>query len=446
MEQDKKPNFGLRVINMDFSTDQPVIKSKHHEQWVNWGEKNLYPQNLLNIFHRCSVTHKGIINRKVKMIAGNGIEQPTNPSPAYVSFLANQFGDMPIEDMAIKMAYDLVLFNGISLNPHWNVDNSGLTRLCYIPFERIRQDKFNTEQDNGLPNYVWLSDNWTLYKREDHSPCKYVTFNQKWINDKSQIDYHICQDQGIKWYPDVEYSPAMNYIDADWEIGNYHNSAIKNGFHAGFMLNFATGIPSEEEMDRTHEDIAMKFTGSNNANKFLLGWSNGSDGAPTLIPIPMNNSDTKYIELNNLIRDKILEAHEAVNPNLFGIPTPGTLGSRAELLQALAIYQSTYIDGKQKMIESILNKFAALMGVDVVKEPIKLKKYVIDIPNIESTPVLTIADIISLTTSVKSGQLDNDSALNILTTVYEIDIEKARKLLKVPVGNTPLITPQNNNQ
>jgi hypothetical protein len=371
------------------------------------------------------------------MVAGNGLEEPINPTQQYKDFIANKYGDMNITEMAVKMAFDLIIFNGISLNPHWNVDNSGLTRLCYIPFERVRQDKFNSEVDNGMPNYCWLSDNW--FRRNESEPQKYVKFNSKWLNDKSQIYYYMSQDQGIKWYPDVEYSPALNWIDADWEISNYHNNAIKNGFHAGFLLNFATGIPTEDEMDRAYEDIENKFVGSNNANKFLLGWSNGSDGAPTLQPIPMNDSDTKYRELIEVIRNKILETHEVINPLLFGIPVPGTLGGRTELLESLSIYRAVYIDGKQKIIENILNEMAALSGVDITKEPIKLKTYVIDIPAVISTPVLTIADLIALTSSIKSGQINNEMALTILTTIYDIDPDKANKLLKVQTQNNPTL-------
>jgi len=315
--------FGMKIIDMNFSYDKPVVKKVNSKDWVIWGTDNLFPQYLLDLFHNRSISHKQIINRKVKMISSAGIDKPSNPSKEYTSFIENKFGDMSIDEMVIKMAYDLVIFNGISLNPHWNVDNSGITRLCYIPFERVRQDKNNSEEDDGLPKYVWICNDWMNWRKDD--PSKYVMFDQKWINDKSQIFYYMGTDQGIKWYPDVEYSPSINYIEAAWEIGNYHNNSIKNGFHAGFVLNFATGIPLEEEMERAYEDISTQFTGTNNANKFILAWSNGSDGAPQLLPIPTNTSDTKYVELNNLIRDNIFEAHEVINPNLFGVATPGQL-------------------------------------------------------------------------------------------------------------------------
>lgn len=443
---EEKDKFALKVISMEFSTEKPIVKGHTREPWVIWGQDNTYPQTLLNMFNNKSITHKQIINRKVQMIAGGGIEMPSNPSDAFKIFMENKNGDMSIDKLAIKMAYDFVIFNGFSLNPHWNFDGTGLSRLCYSPFERFRQDKYNsTDRSNGLPNYLWMSDNWLKCKREDIAERK-VIFEQdeygdnKWMTEPSQIFYYIDTDQGIKWYPEVEYSPAVNYIDAEWEIGNYHNSAIKNGFHAGFILNFATGIPTEEEMEKAYEDIRLKFTGTNNSNKFLLGWSNGGDGAPTLIPIPTNTSDTKYVELDTLITNKILQTHQAVNPNLFGVPTPGALGSRAELLEALAIYQSTYIDIKQKVLEDELNRFAKLSGVDIIKEPIKLKKYIIDIPDVSGTPVLTVGDIITLLNAIKSGQLDANAALLMLTEVYEFDEIKAKKLLQIPSPLTPINT------
>ena len=260
--------FGMKIIDMNFSYDKPVVKKVNSKYWVIWGTDNLFPQYLLDLFHNRSISHKQIINRKVKMISSAGIDKPSNPSKEYTSFIENKFGDMSIDEMVIKMTYDLVIFNGISLNPHWNVDNSGITRLCYIPFERVRQNKNNSEEDDGLPKYVWICNDWMNWRKDD--PSKYVMFDQKWINDKSQIFYYMGTDQGIKWYPDVEYSPSINYIEAAWEIGNYHNNSIKNGFHAGFVLNFATGIPTEEEMERAYEDISLQFTGTNNANKFIL--------------------------------------------------------------------------------------------------------------------------------------------------------------------------------
>jgi len=431
---ENKSNFGMKIISMEFSVEKPIIKTTGQQDWVIWGEDNKYPQFLLDIYSTKSITHKQIIQRKVQMIAGNGIEKPSNPSQEYLNFFENRYGDMSMDEIAVKIAYDLTIFNGFTLNPHWNVDNTCLTRICYIPFERVRQDKYNVDNE-GLPTYVWISENWSKWRSID--PDKYVKFNQKW-NDKSQMLYYMGMDQGLKWYPEVEYSPAINYIDAEWEIGNYHNSAIKNGFHAGFLLNFGTGIPTEEEMERAYEDIRAKFTGSNNANKFILAWSNGNDGAPTLTPIPTDTSDKQYMELDKLITSKILQTHQAICPPLFGVSEPGQLGTRTELLEGLAIYQSQYVNPKQKIIEDQLNILASYCGVDISKEPIKLKKYEIDIPDVGSTPILSLGDMITMLEAIRTGQLDTQTALILLTDVYEYDDVTAKKILNTQISKAPV--------
>lgn len=431
----------LRVINLNFSTPQPIIRNGRNKDWIMWGRDNLYPQFLVDQFHNKSITHKQIINRKVKMIAGNGFDLPTNPSPKLLQFLANVNGELSMEKIAMKMAFDLEIFNGITLNPVWDITGDNINTVKYVPFERHRQDRYNYEGD-GLPLYAWISNDWCDKYVRHTEPQKFLQFNTKWTKKKSQrsqIMIRTTLDQGFSWYPSVEYSPAMNAIDADFEILNYYNSSIKNGFQAGFLLNFGTGIPTEEEMDRMYEEIALRFTGSGNANKFLLGWSNGASNAPTLTAIPANDSDTKYIQLIDTIRDKIFEAHQVTNPQLFGIMVPGQLGGRTELLQALAEFQSTYIDVKQRFIEEILNELAGYAGVDIMNEPIKLKKYVIDIPNIAGTPVLTMADLISLQQNVKTAQVDMNTAINILVNLYQLEIEKAKELLNVPVNTNPII-------
>jgi hypothetical protein len=81
------------------------------------------------------------------------------------------------------------------------------------------------------------------------------------------------------------------------------------------------------------------------------------------------------------MKEEILIGHSVTSPLLFGIRTEGQLGGRTELLEALAIFQSTYIDGRQRVVQKQLDKLAYHSGVN---EPIKFRKYQIDFGNIES--------------------------------------------------------------
>ena len=148
----------------------------------------------------------------------------------------------------------------------------------------------------------------------------------------------------------------------------------------GFILNFATGIPTMEEMEAAYKEFEKKYTGSDNAGKFIITFSEGADQKPELIPINLNDSDERFIMLHKEMMDEIFIGHSVTDPQLFGVRVPGELGGKDQLLENLAIFQSTYINNRQKVIEKQLNKVAAFAGVT---EPIKFRKYNIDFGTIE---------------------------------------------------------------
>ena len=54
----------------------PTEKQKAGQQWVAWGEDNLYPQFLVGLYYNSSI-HQGIVNSKVKYISSNGLDSKT---------------------------------------------------------------------------------------------------------------------------------------------------------------------------------------------------------------------------------------------------------------------------------------------------------------------------------------------------------------------------------
>jgi hypothetical protein len=136
-----------------------------------------------------------------------------------------------------------------------------------------------------------------------------------------------------------------------------------------------------EEMDAAYKEFERKYTGSENAGKFILTFSEGVEQKPELTAIQLNDSDERFIMLHAEMKEEIFVGHGVVSPMLFGIRTEGQLGGRDEMLEALAIFQSTYIDGRQKLIEKQLDKLSYYAGVS---EPIKFNKYEINFGNIET--------------------------------------------------------------
>jgi len=369
--------FAIKVLDFAKGQVYPTFRENRNGLWVDYGDNNLYPQYLLEVYNNRSNKHKAIINRKVDMTTGNGIVQPTTEE--LKKFLKNSFGELDIEELSIKIDYDLEIYGGFAIKVRWNLDGTRIAALDYVPYQKCRISPCETK--------VLISKDWSNVRKSENKPEEFCRFSsKKSVEYPTQIFYYLSDGPGQEHYPIPYYSSTLTWIELDGEIGNFHLSSVRNGFMPGFILNFATGIPTMEEMETAYKEFEKKYTGSENAGKFILTFSEGQDGKPELTPINLNDSDERFIMLHKEMKEEIFIGHSVVSPMLFGVRTEGQLGGRAELLEALAIFQSTYINKRQELIEKQLDKLAYHAGV---VEPIKFNKYEIDFGNVEAEQKIT---------------------------------------------------------
>jgi hypothetical protein len=162
----------------------------------------------------------------------------------------------------------------------------------------------------------------------------------------------------------------LNWIDLHYRISTFHLSQVKSGYAPSFILNFATGIPLEEEQDAFFKEFKRNFQGENNAGKIIIAYSEGKDQAPTFEKIDMNDSDERFIMLSEQIKEEIVSAHEAPAPMF--ILQPGKLASTDERKELMEEFQYTYVDQRQETIEEVLAEIFQTVGIE---EEIKLKTY-----------------------------------------------------------------------
>ena len=364
-------SFNLRILNFAKGQELPVFKENRNGQWINYGDDNTYPQYLLDVFHNRSNKHKAIINRKVDMTTGGGIEAT---SEELKNFIRNKWSEKDLEEIAIKINYDYEIMNGFALVVRWNVDGTKISAIDYLPFHKCRLSPCEEK--------ILVSKDWKNVRRKENQPKEFHRFSPKMAKEEpTQVFYYVEETNGIDYYPLPYYSSTLTWIELDYEVGNFHLSSVRNGFMPGFILNFATGIPTMEEMETAYKEFERKYTGSDNAGKFILTFSEGAEQKPELTPINLNDSDERFIMLHKEMMEEVFVGHGVTDPQLFGVRVPGELGGKDQLLENLAIFQSTYVNNKQKVIEKQLNKLAGFAGVT---EPIKFRKYEIDFGNIES--------------------------------------------------------------
>lgn len=359
----------IKILNFAKGQELPEFKENRNGKWVDYGSDNNYPSYLIEVFHNRSNKHKAIINRKVDMIAGGGFE----PIEGAEAFFENPWGKKTLNEIVTKSSFDYEIANGFALFVRWNTLGTKIVSYEHLPWHKVRV--------SPCGNYALVSKDWSNVRKAENKPVEYPMFNPKKASDEPiQVMYHFKEAVGVDYYPMPYYSSTLTWIELDYEIGNFHLSSVRNGFMPGFLLNFATGIPTEEEMDEAYREFEKKYTGSENAGKFILTFSEGMDQKPELTPIQLNDSDERFIMLHKEMMEEIFIGHGVTDPQLFGVRVPGELGGKDQLLENLAIFQSVNIDKRQKDIERVYNKLFKYAGFEGT---LRLQRYSIDFGSIE---------------------------------------------------------------
>jgi len=361
--------FGLDGVELSTSLAPQFVETINRRGWVNYGEDNLYPDYLISLMNR-SAKHNAILKRKTQMIAGNGWSKDGLDQTA-INFIANPYGEENLDDIVRLTTLDYELFGGFSLEIIWSKDRTKIAQINYLPVNKVRISENR--------KHIFYSDDWT--KINKFAPIKKPVFDPN-MTDSSQILYVREYKPGNEYYPTPDYLPIVPYCELEYEICLFHLNQVKHGFAPSMAITFKNGIPSDDEMKDIIAQLQNDFRGAMNAGKVMFLFADGADRTPEITPINLNNSDERFVELNKEITQGILTGHQVTNPGLFGISTPGELGQKTIILESLEIFQSTYVEPRQRLIERVFNR---LLRINGSSSSLKLVKYNLDLEKITNT-------------------------------------------------------------
>jgi predicted transcriptional regulator len=361
--QDKKEDF--QVFQLKFEDVRPpVIKENKSNGYVIYGEKNDYPNYLLDMFSR-SAKHGAIVRGKVDYILGNGFafqdDADTQTVKGTIVEVANASGET-LEDVSSKLVMDIELFGGGYLEVLYNKQGKP-SEIYHLDFSKVRVSK-------DLKTF-YFSENWTK------EYCGKITQNNnpEFIEipafDKSkpkgkQILFVREYTPNMGVYPTPGYNASLRYIQVDISISEYHLNGISNGMFASKMINFNNGIPEDGEKGKIEKKVNDKFAGAKNAGKMMISFNKSAENAPTVLDLSGTELDKHFDLLNKTVQQEVFSGHRVTSPMLFGIKTEGQLGGRTELREAFELFERTYINGKRKLVEKNLNAVLSLNGLKPV--------------------------------------------------------------------------------
>jgi len=361
--------MSVKLIPINFKGyELPKFKESKKGDWYEYGSerpyKNCYGDYLVKLLNESS-KQSTIIDAKTKFIVGKGFVVDGNTTftekAMIEGFLRTPGDDGNIEDLLAKVVKDKKVFGGFALQIRIN-SNGKIAAVDHLEFNDVR---VGIEEGEYFYTSDWKARN--PQDNEDFAKLKLFSFDGEVDTETNYIIYFKEYRPDLGEYPMPDYIAAVPYLEADAEIANFTLQNIKNNLSAGYIVSFNNGQPSEEEM----EDIEFRFkdyaTGTDNAGKPLLSFTDQNSDHPQIIPIPVNGQDERFINLNTQITQEIYTAHGVTSPMLFGIKDQTGLGNNAdELRTAAELYQNIHIDGEQQILEDLFNEIINYNGLPKV--------------------------------------------------------------------------------
>jgi hypothetical protein len=412
--------MNYNFINISLNQNKtPEFKEVKGKEWVFYGDKNTYPDYLIDLAMR-SAKHGAIIRSKVTYICGNGLKA-VNASSTEKKALSNMFNKKLNEDDFLRrIVNDFELFNGFYIEPIWNKAKSKVVDFGYIPFSKVRT--------NADESKFYYSNDWASFKQDEEKTGykEFEPFDEENPKNNQLIYVKILSPKNGKdknVYPVPEYIAGCTSIETDLEIANYHLQNVKTGFSVGTIISFNNGVPPTEEAKQEIEDkIREKFQGTDKAGSVAVMFSKSQENAPTITSFAPSDLDKQFLQIGERVEQDIFSAHSITSPMLFGIKTSGQLGGRNEILEAFELFQNIYVDTRQKFLEKHINYLASLMGVPVRLEFERIKPVQLGIPDAVYQRVYdsySVDELIDLLGMPKRRQNVNMSSEDIYEVIDE---------------------------
>ena len=351
MKQQQK----FSIVNVN-NNQLPIITedTKTRYNWIPFG---VYGHDdffdAVNTTYNVSTTNSACIEGIADLIYGKGLYSKNEGFNEILQKL------IPQEETK-RVSFDLKLFGNAAYQVYWDDSHTKIIKMYHIPVQTLRAEKIGN--NTKIQNYYYCID-WN-----DHRKIK----DKKTIpafgtsSEKMEILYIKNYQPGLYYYSLPDWVAAMQFAVAEGEISNLHINNITNGFLPAVMLNFNNGIPGPEERETIEDLVQAKFTGTDNAGRFMLSFNDDPATKPTLDVIDIPNLHEKYDYVAEYTQDRILVAHRVTSPLLFGIRTKnnGFSSQSEEMKTAFSIMQTMTISPFQNLILNSLDMALTEGGYD----------------------------------------------------------------------------------
>lgn len=408
------------------------IEKEDRKGWVNYGENNLYPSYLIELY-RESPVHGALVNSIAFMVAGNGIETSVASVEEFINNLS-------LEKLVFQSALDLKMQGGFYWEIIYSLDRTTISEVNYLPYENCRLAKTGDDEITG----VYFSHDWKDTRKKRNTP-QYIPFFDmaKAQEETKQVLFVAMENCGASYYPKPDYIQAINWVELTRHISEYHVNNILNGMFPSFMIHFMNGDQSPEAKAKIKEDWEEMISGVQNAGKFIMTFNESMDRKPVVDQFPLSDADKQYQYLSDEATKQIMIGHRVTSPLLFGIRDNGGLGSNTdEMKSALAIFNTYVIKPYQAMIVGALNIIVEAVGmpadITIKKKDLWEEEVAVEVATGDTTATAP-AQVDVATQALNGAQIGSLLEIITQTTANILTIPSAKAITR---ASFPFLTEQ----
>jgi hypothetical protein len=344
---------------------RPQVKEVQSKEWVLNGDKNSFYQYIIDRYNG-SPTNRAIIDSYSQFIYGKGLMSTQQNSKALqFATIKTILGKNDLR----AICQDYALFGEAAIELIYK--KGELKQAKHIPKNKVCPQKMD---ENGDITGYWFSQDFNNTRK--YEPLFIESFDFKKKSEGSFIyvisDYQV----GKTYFTDPTYLAGLPYAELEEEIANYCINHIKNGLSGGHFLMMNNGEPESDDVKRAiRNDIVDGLTGSSNAGKITLIYSENKDHEPTVVPLEVSEAHKQYEFLSAESGQKIMISHRVTSPILFGIKDNTGMGNNAnEMESAFNELMINVITPKKEVILDALMEIFTDAGLVIDLDFIPLRK------------------------------------------------------------------------
>ena len=347
----------------------PEIFKVRGKKWISWGDNNLWPSYVTELYNKCSINRR-CLQSKMLGVAGEGL-RTIDPNMEYILGRAND--NESFNDVWEKVVTDYELYGSFALNIIWTVDGSKIHSFYHVPLESVRSGEIDPRTDKVEKYYV--SSSWKNFQK--YTPIEYQAFDpNQAIEFPSQIMWFMDYNPSSLYYSLPTYAGALSDITVAIEVVNFQLSNLSNGLSPSLVINFKEGIPAPQQQQAVYEQMASAFSGTQNAGRYLMTFSNSPETVPDVLPLESAN-DEYYLALNSTTQGNILTAHGITSPLLLGVheTSTGFSSNKDEIMVSYELFKNTVLKPDIKALIKQMDRVVKFMGYPDTKlyvEPLKI--------------------------------------------------------------------------